>query len=186
MVFDECPPGDAGIDVTRKSLELTATWAARSKSRFDELQSEPPALAGECESISRIESISSRPLTQAVLTCRANKLFLALFKGLGILNLRKESLDRTVEIGFDGYAIGGLSVGEEKSVMYEVLDFIAPKMPANAPRYLMGVGTPEDLIEAVNCGVDMFDCVIPTRNGRTGKRVYVARQTQYSQCKICR
>ena len=80
----------------------------------------------------------------------------------------KESLDQTVEIGFDGYAIGGLSVGEEKSVMYEVLDFLAPKMPQDAPRYLMGVGTPQDLLEAVNCGVDMFDCVIPTRNGRTG------------------
>ena len=89
-------------------------------------------------------------------------------QGAGHLDLRRQSLDRTVEIGFDGYAIGGLSVGEEKSVMYEVLDFIAPKMPADAPRYLMGVGTPEDLLEAVNCGVDMFDCVIPTRNGRTG------------------
>jgi queuine tRNA-ribosyltransferase len=77
-------------------------------------------------------------------------------------------LDKTVEIGFDGYAIGGLSVGEEKSVMYEVIDFLAPQMPTDAPRYLMGVGTPEDLIEAVYRGVDMFDCVMPTRNGRTG------------------
>ncbi len=89
-------------------------------------------------------------------------------QGAGHLDLRTESLERTVEIGFDGYAIGGLSVGEEKSVMYEVLGHIAPKMPADAPRYLMGVGTPEDLLEAVSCGVDMFDCVIPTRNGRTG------------------
>ena len=91
-----------------------------------------------------------------------------IIQGAGHLDLRKESLERTVGVGFDGYAIGGLSVGEEKSVMYEVLDFLAPKMPPDAPRYLMGVGTPEDLIEAVNCGVDMFDCVIPTRNGRTG------------------
>ena len=91
-----------------------------------------------------------------------------IIQGAGHIDLRKESLDRTVEVGFDGYAIGGLSVGEEKSVMYEVLDFLAPQMPADAPRYLMGVGTPEDLVEAVNCGVDMFDCVIPTRNGRTG------------------
>lgn len=91
-----------------------------------------------------------------------------IIQGAGHLDLRRESLDRTVEIGFDGYAIGGLSVGEEKSVMYEVLDFLSPQMPKDAPRYLMGVGTPEDLIEAVNCGVDMFDCVIPTRNGRTG------------------
>src|SRR5262249_23510438 len=79
-----------------------------------------------------------------------------------------ESLKRTVDIGFDGYAIGGLSVGEEKTVMYEVLELIAPQMPDDAPRYLMGVGTPGDLIEAVSHGVDMFDCVLPTRNGRTG------------------
>ncbi len=75
---------------------------------------------------------------------------------------------KQIEIGFDGYAIGGLSVGEEKSVMYEVLEFIAKQMPKDSPRYLMGVGTPEDLVEAVYHGVDMFDCVMPTRNGRTG------------------
>jgi queuine tRNA-ribosyltransferase len=74
-----------------------------------------------------------------------------------------------VEIGFDGYAIGGLSVGEEKSAMWEVVDEVAPLMPPDCPRYLMGVGTPEDLIEAVARGVDMFDCVLPTRNGRTGQ-----------------
>jgi queuine tRNA-ribosyltransferase len=74
-----------------------------------------------------------------------------------------------VEIGFDGYAIGGLSVGEAKDVMYSVVEEIAPEMPADRPRYLMGVGTPEDLIECVARGIDMFDCVLPTRNGRTGQ-----------------
>jgi len=74
-----------------------------------------------------------------------------------------------VEIGFDGYAIGGLSVGEEKHVMMEVIGDIAPRMPSSRPRYLMGVGTPEDLMEAVARGVDMFDCVLPTRNGRNGQ-----------------
>lgn len=137
MAFDECPPGDAGHERTKQSLELTARWAARSKARFGELRSDGQALFG-------------------------------IVQGAGHLDLRKESLDRTVEIGFDGYAIGGLSVGEEKSVMYGVLEFLAHQMPANAPRYLMGVGTPEDLVEAVGHGVDMFDCVIPTRNGRTG------------------
>jgi len=149
MVFDECPPGDAGYDATKASLELTARWAARSKARFDELQSEPPSVADGSD-------LSSK---QALF---------GIIQGAGHLDLRSESLQRTVEIGFDGYAIGGLSVGEEKSVMYEVLDHIAYQMPNDAPRYLMGVGTPEDLIEAVNSGVDMFDCVIPTRNGRTG------------------
>lgn len=149
MVFDECPPGDAGYDATKSSLELTARWAARSKARFDELQSELPVVAG-------VSDLSGK---QALF---------GIIQGGGHLDLRNESLKRTVEIGFDGYAIGGLSVGEEKSVMYEVLDHIANRMPDEAPRYLMGVGTPEDLIEAVSAGVDMFDCVIPTRNGRTG------------------
>ncbi|HQZ98028.1 MAG TPA: tRNA guanosine(34) transglycosylase Tgt, partial [Pyrinomonadaceae bacterium] len=147
MVFDECPPGDAGHERTKSSLELTARWALRSKTRFNELQ--------------------EVGMDTGLLNGGRQSLF-GIIQGAGHLDLRKESLERTVEIGFDGYAIGGLSVGEEKSVMYEVLDFIAPQMPKDAPRYLMGVGTPEDLIEAVNCGVDMFDCVIPTRNGRTG------------------
>jgi queuine tRNA-ribosyltransferase len=91
-----------------------------------------------------------------------------IIQGAGHPDLRIESLERTVEIGFDGYAIGGLSVGEEKPIMYSVLEAISPKMPDSAPRYLMGVGTPQDLLEAVSHGVDMFDCVLPTRNGRTG------------------
>jgi queuine tRNA-ribosyltransferase len=90
-------------------------------------------------------------------------------QGASHLDLRRESLERTVEIGFDGYAIGGLSVGENKPVMFEVIEEVAPRMPPDKPRYLMGVGTPEDLVEAVARGVDMFDCVLPTRNGRTGQ-----------------
>ena len=151
MVFDECPPGDAGIEKTRESLELTARWARRSKNRFDELQNEKMDTGFlEAENLS------------------GNQSLFGIIQGAGHLDLRKESLEKTVEIGFDGYAIGGLSVGEKKSVMYEVIDFLAPQMPADAPRYLMGVGTPEDLVEAVYHGIDMFDCVMPTRNGRTG------------------
>jgi queuine tRNA-ribosyltransferase len=151
MVFDECPPGDADFETTRKSLEMTARWAKRSKDRFNELQNE-----GMDTGFLEAENLSGQ---QALF---------GIIQGAGHLALRRESLEKTVEIGFDGYAIGGLSVGEEKSVMYEVLDFLAPQMPPDAPRYLMGVGTPEDLIEAVSRGIDMFDCVIPTRNGRTG------------------
>jgi queuine tRNA-ribosyltransferase len=152
MAFDECPPGDAGFDKTRTSLDLTIRWAKRSKSKFDELQDEV-ADAG-------------RVIAEAGLSGR--QALFGIIQGAGHLDLRSESLVRTVDIGFDGYAIGGLSVGEEKPVMYGVIEHIAPKMPVNAPRYLMGVGTPEDLIEAVYRGVDMFDCVMPTRNGRTG------------------
>jgi queuine tRNA-ribosyltransferase len=152
MVFDECPPGDAGHERTRASLELTARWAKRSKERFERLQ-EDGADSGVLEPS---EGLSGR---QALF---------GIVQGAGHLDLRRQSLELTTEVGFDGYAIGGLSVGEEKPVMYEVLEHLAPKMPADAPRYLMGVGTPEDLVEAVSRGVDMFDCVIPTRNGRTG------------------
>jgi queuine tRNA-ribosyltransferase len=154
MVFDECPPGDAGHERTQTSLELTARWAARSKDRFNELQ-----VSGQ--------DTGFIPGTREMGLSGRQALF-GIIQGAGHLDLRQESLSRTVEVGFDGYAIGGLSVGEEKSVMYDVLAFLAPQMPADAPRYLMGVGTPEDLVEAVTHGVDMFDCVIPTRNGRTG------------------
>lgn len=152
MVFDECPPGDTGFEQTRKSLEMTARWARRSKDRFDRLQAE----GADTGKLDPDGTLSGR---QALF---------GIVQGAGHLDLRRQSLDLTREIGFDGYAIGGLSVGEEKSVMYDVLGFLAHQMPADAPRYLMGVGTPEDLVEAVYHGVDMFDCVMPTRNGRTG------------------
>jgi queuine tRNA-ribosyltransferase len=155
MVFDECPPGDAGYEATKKSLEMTARWAERSKIRFNELQDSGDDTGFLADHVDGSQ-LSGR---QALF---------GIIQGAGHLDLREHSLERTVDIGFDGYAIGGLSVGEEKSVMYEVLGHLAPKMPDDSPRYLMGVGTPEDLIEGINCGVDMFDCVIPTRNGRTG------------------
>ena len=152
MVFDECPPGQATPEVARKSLEMTARWAQRSRARFNELQ--------------KVESQKSKVKNPDLSGAQA---LFGIIQGAAHLDLRRESLARTVEIGFDGYALGGLSVGEEKSVMYSVIEAIAPLMPAQQPRYLMGVGTPEDLVEAVWRGIDMFDCVIPTRNGRTGQ-----------------
>lgn len=164
MVFDECPPGDAGHERTKQSLDLTLRWAARSKARFNELQTVQSAGFSQYPTnVSGSENVRDESSTLS-----GNQALFGIIQGAGHLDLRGESLERTVEIGFDGYAIGGLSVGEEKPVMYGVLDHIAHKMPADAPRYLMGVGTPEDLVEAVYRGVDMFDCVMPTRNGRTG------------------
>jgi len=184
MVFDECPPGDAGFDQTRKSLEMTARWAQRSKIRFDELQeagmdtgflSEPSAAAGGLKAAQfqisddkQNPKLNYSPTVADGSDLSGRQALFGIIQGAGHLSLRRESLDLTTAIGFDGYAIGGLSVGEEKPVMYEVLEFLAPQMPVDAPRYLMGVGTPEDLVEAVYRGVDMFDCVMPTRNGRTG------------------
>ncbi len=156
MAFDECAPGEATHDEARQSMELTLRWAKRSKdahvAQIANLRSDGP---GKEES-----QINNLPYRQALF---------GIVQGAGHLDLRRESLERTVEIGFDGYAIGGLSVGEEKHVMMEVIEESAPRMPADKPRYLMGVGTPEDLIEAVARGVDMFDCVLPTRNGRNGQ-----------------
>jgi queuine tRNA-ribosyltransferase len=149
MAFDECAPGEATLEEARVSMELTLRWAKRSRDAFEKLQ------AGSLRSAGRMPA-----LRQALF---------GIIQGASHLDLRCESLERTVELGFDGYAIGGLSVGEEKPVMLEVIEEIAPRMPPRQPRYLMGVGTPEDLIEAVARGIDMFDCVLPTRNGRNGQ-----------------
>ena len=152
MVFDECAPGEANHDEAERSMNLTSRWAKRSREAFDRLQNDG-ADTGKIPA----EELSG---TQALF---------GIIQGASHLDLRRNSLDQTVNIGFDGYAIGGLSVGEEKSVMFEIIDDIAPRMPKGCPRYLMGVGTPEDLVEAVARGIDMFDCVLPTRNGRTGQ-----------------
>ncbi len=162
MVLDECPPGQTEHEVAKKSLEMTSRWALRSKTRFNELQNEglDTGFLHDAKTQGRGDAENSE--------LSGRQALFGIIQGASHLNLRRESLDRTVEIGFDGYAIGGLSVGEEKSIMYNVIDEIAPKMPFDAPRYLMGVGTPSDLVEAVWRGVDMFDCVMPTRNGRTG------------------
>ncbi len=152
MVFDECAPGEATYDDARKSMELTARWARRSRSAFDRLQT---------------ERADTGYLEAADLS--GGQALFGIVQGASHLDLRRASLEETVAIGFDGYAVGGLSVGEEKSVMFEVIDDVAPRLPPEQPRYLMGVGTPEDLVEAVARGIDMFDCVLPTRNGRTGQ-----------------
>jgi queuine tRNA-ribosyltransferase len=155
MVFDECAPGNSSPEEARQSMELTARWARRSRERFDALQREQA-------------DTGRKPPEDGTLLSGTQALF-GIVQGASHLDLRRESLERTREIGFDGYAIGGLSVGEEKSVMWDVVGEMAPLMPVDRPRYLMGVGTPEDLLAAVARGVDMFDCVLPTRNGRTGQ-----------------
>ncbi len=153
MVFDECAPGGATHEVAKTSMDLTARWAMRSRKRFDALQ--------------KTEMDTGRLPVSESLT--GEQALFGIVQGAAHFDLRRESLTRTVDIGFDGYAIGGLSVGEEKSVMYDIIEAIAPQMPREKPRYLMGVGTPEDMVEAIARGVDMFDCVLPTRNGRTGQ-----------------
>jgi queuine tRNA-ribosyltransferase len=142
MIFDECTPYPATEKEAHKSMALSLRWAARSRQRFDELKNEEPD--------------------------RGEALF-GIVQGGMYGKLRDDSLQGLTEIGFDGYAIGGLAVGEPEAERLAVLEGLMPNMPDDAPRYLMGVGTPVDIAEGVLRGVDMFDCVIPTRHGRNGQ-----------------
>jgi queuine tRNA-ribosyltransferase len=169
MAFDECPPGQIEYDAARRSMELTLRWAKRSKdAHVAQAAFLPPPLGeGWGEGLARAKPSPLSPLPMG--EGEKRQALFGIIQGGAHHDLRRESLERTVEIGFNGYAIGGLSVGEEKPVMLDIIEDIAPRMPADRPRYLMGVGTPEDLIESVARGVDMFDCVLPTRNGRNGQ-----------------
>ncbi|MFP5262305.1 MAG: tRNA guanosine(34) transglycosylase Tgt [Blastocatellia bacterium] len=151
MAFDECTPYPATREQALGSLELTEKWALRSKRRLAELHSDAAEAA-----------------RAGLRTVNPAQAIFGINQGSVYLDLRERSLAGLIEIGFDGYAIGGLSVGEEKGAMFDVVSHVAPLMPADRPRYLMGVGTPEDVITAVGAGVDMFDCVMPTRNARNG------------------
>jgi queuine tRNA-ribosyltransferase len=139
MIFDECTDYPATEAAARASMELSLRWAARSRAAFD---------AG------------TAPQAGSALFC--------IVQGGMHEALRSESLAGLVGIGFDGLAIGGLSVGEPEADRLRILDHLLPQMPADKPRYLMGVGTPSDIVKAVLRGVDMFDCVMPTRNARNG------------------
>jgi queuine tRNA-ribosyltransferase len=151
MCFDECTPYPATRDGALCSLELTERWAERSKRRLAQLH---------------MESNAAREAGLKIVN--SGQALFGINQGSIYTDLRERSLDGLIEIGFDGYAIGGLSVGEEKDAMFEVVSHIAPRIPSDKPRYLMGVGTPEDILRAVAEGVDMFDCVMPTRNARNG------------------
>jgi queuine tRNA-ribosyltransferase len=152
MAFDECTPFPATRDEAFASLKLTERWAGKSKQRLHELHNDPAAANNA-----------------AITIVNPIQALFGINQGSTFLDLREQSLAGLIEIGFNGYAIGGLSVGEEKAAMFEVVSQIAPLMPEDRPRYLMGVGTPEDIVEAVALGVDMFDCVLPTRNARNGQ-----------------
>jgi queuine tRNA-ribosyltransferase len=140
MAFDECPRADQPRDVIAKSMEMSMRWAQRSRDAFDSGREHAEGAA--------LFGIQQGALDEG---------------------LRKHSADALVDIGFDGYAIGGLAVGEGQEAMFATLDFAPGQLPADRPRYLMGVGKPDDLVGAVERGVDMFDCVLPSRSGRNGQ-----------------
>ncbi len=148
MAFDECTEYPADQDRMRASMELTLRWAERSKRHFEAHKHEVP-------------------WRNRVGTAATQSLF-GIVQGGMDLALRKESAERTIEIGFPGYAIGGLSVGEPRALTREVVESTLEHLPADKPRYLMGVGTPEEIVEYANLGIDMMDCVLPTRAARHG------------------
>ncbi len=153
MQFDECTPHPATERQARDSMELSARWASRCKLAHE------GGLAGAVRTPDGLA-----PKGRAAGT--GKPALFGIVQGGMHVSLRLESLQRLAEIGFDGYALGGLSVGESETERLHVLDGVAGAMPADRPRYLMGVGTPRDLVQAVARGLDMFDCVMPTRNAR--------------------
>lgn len=140
MAFDECPPGDASYDYAKKSMELTHQWLKRGYKHFQETEGK----YGYFQS------------------------FFPIVQGCVYPDLRKQSAEYITSVGADGNAIGGLAVGEPVEKMYEMIEVVNEILPQNKPRYLMGVGTPINILESIERGVDMFDCVMPTRNGRNG------------------
>jgi queuine tRNA-ribosyltransferase len=182
MAFDECTEYPAETKRMRDSMEMTLRWAERSKRYFEEHKGEVPWNSAPMHS----------DKTQALF---------GIVQGGMDLALRKESAERTIEIGFDGYAIGGLSVGEPRAMTREVVEATLEYLPKDRPRYLMGVGTPEEIVEYATLGVDMMDCVLPTRAARHGLlftsegRVSI-KQARYAadqgpldpncSCRVCR
>ncbi len=165
MMFDECPPWPASEDVIRGAVDRTLRWAARGRERMLALRS------GAATDVPR---------------ATPGQLQFGIIQGGTHLALRDRSVAGTLAVGFDAYAIGGLSVGEPASTMYDVVAHTAAQLPADLPRYLMGTGTPADLVESVARGIDMFDCVLPTRNARNGQLftrdgVIVIKNARYAE-----
>ena len=148
MMLDECPSWPASSDEAEAAMTRTLRWARRGRDRFLGLAS------------GRISDVARPTPGQAQF---------GIVQGGTFKALRDRSVEGTVAIGFEGYALGGLSVGEPPALMYDIVAHTAAQLPAAAPRYLMGVGTPADLVQAVARGIDLFDCVLPTRNARNGQ-----------------
>jgi len=140
MALDECPPGNSDHEYAKKSLKLTQQWLERGVKHFDDTE----------------------PMYGY------NQFFFPIVQGCVYPDLRVEAAEHAVSLNRDGYAIGGLSVGEPTEQMYQMLEVLDPILPKDKPRYLMGVGTPANILEGIARGVDMFDCVMPTRNARNG------------------
>jgi queuine tRNA-ribosyltransferase len=208
MAFDECTEYPADRARTKASMELTLRWAERSKRYFEDHKQEVPWSSSQDpvpgtqwpdKGPARIqENASTR--SGVLGTGYSTQSLFGIIQGGMDLELRKESAERTVEIGFPGYAIGGLSVGEPRERTREVIEATLEHLPADKPRYVMGVGTPEEIVEYARLGVDMMDCVLPTRAARhgllfTSEGKVSIKQARYTQdagpldpncgCRVC-
>ncbi|MBZ5669987.1 MAG: tRNA guanosine(34) transglycosylase Tgt [Acidobacteriia bacterium] len=189
MTLDECVEYPASRETLHRAVSLTTRWAERAKRAFasgsgfgiGDLDSEPP---------------TANPEFRA-----PNPALFGIVQGGTDKDLRRQSAEALLDLDFEGYALGGLSVGEPKSEMYDVAEFTAELLPRERPRYLMGVGTPEDLVECVARGIDLFDCVLPTRNARnacafTSEGKVILKNARYARderpldpactCAVCR
>ena len=186
MAFDECTEYPADAQRTRASMELTLRWAEHCKGYFEDHKNEVPWNSPQGLGISRQgvssfefqassnaegrQTLTSRQVNRnSILETRnCTQALFGIVQGGMDHALRKESAERTIEIGFDGYAIGGLSVGEPRALTREIVESTLEHLPKDKPRYLMGVGTPEEIVEYAKLGIDMMDCVLPTRAARHG------------------
>ncbi len=177
MAFDECTEHPADHARTRSSMELTLRWAQRSKNYFEQHKHEVPwrklpVVSGQWPVTSRRPEVQNDALAgtghRPLPTGHCSQSLFGIIQGGMDHALRKESAERTLEIGFPGYAIGGLSVGEPRNLTREIVESTLEHLPKDQPRYLMGVGTPEEIVEYASLGVDMMDCVLPTRAARHG------------------
>ncbi|MEM1059430.1 MAG: tRNA guanosine(34) transglycosylase Tgt [Verrucomicrobiota bacterium] len=159
MAFDECPPWPADEAAVRAAVERTVRWGRQSKEVRDELEAGAPALPWPGD----LQADWADRYPQA-----PQQALFGIVQGGGYADLRRECAERLVEIGFDGYAIGGVSVGEPEVEMYRAADHTCPVLPPGQVRYVMGLGQPNQLVELVARGVDIFDCVLPTRAARHG------------------
>ena len=205
MAFDECTEYPADAQRTRDSMELTLRWAARSKNYFEAFKNDVPwASRRQPSVISRHEKqvLRSAGRTRASAPTRAGatQALFGIVQGGMDPELRRESAARTMDIGFPGYAIGGLSVGEAREITRDIVLSTLEHLPSSQPRYLMGVGTPEEIAQYAQSGVDMMDCVLPTRAARhgllfTSEGKVSIKQARYAQdesaldpaceCRVC-
>ena len=174
MAFDECVEYPAERQRVRDSMEMTLRWAARCKAFFLSPERSEGSISPDGSSVGQEAADPSRldqiwiPPRSARRDVNQNQHLFGIVQGGLEPDLRRESAERTIEIGFPGYAIGGLSVGEPREQTREIVGITAPLLPADKPRYLMGVGTPEEIVAYAAMGIDMMDCVMPTRAGRHG------------------